>query len=204
MKTFLAALAALALTVFLASCAPAPTDAGPQTIERPAVASTQTPAPVEPPAHDAPAPEPAPAAPALAIAGVESMAFPVFPAPLTLDPPTLGDVFEIRDAGHGYAADTAVGPRFLLAHATSPGRTPAPGNAWQELQKGDRIEALSSAWRIVERVEAPKSWLTEDPALVDRTFGAGPGTLILITCVPRWEGRATHNLIIIAELEGAS
>jgi len=121
----------------------------------------------------------------------------------TLDPPDYSGIFEIRDAVHGYPADTSSGPRFLLAHATSPGRTPAPGNAWQQLSVGDRVEALGTTWRIAERVEAPKSWPTDDPALVELTFGAGPGTLVLITCVPRWEGRATHNLILTAAKETA-
>lgn len=191
MKTFLSAIAALALTVLLASCAPAPTETGPQTIERPAAASTQTPAPVERPAE---APEPAPVAPTLIINEVEPMSF----SP-TLDPPNYTDIFEIRDEHEGYFANTGLGPRFLLTHAMSLGNSPAPGNLWQELAVGDGIEALGSNWHITERVEAPKSWPTDDAALEERILGAGPGTLVLITCVPRWEGRATHNLIIIAE-----
>lgn len=198
MKTFLAAIAALALTVSLASCAPAPTETGPQTIERPVAASTQTPAPVEPPAEDAPAPGPAPVAPTLIISEVARMEF----SP-TLDPPNYSGVFEIRDEAHGYLGDTAAGPRFLLTHAMSLGNAPAPGNFWQELAVGDGIEAFGSNWRIVERTEAPKSWPTDDPVLLERTVGAGPGTLVLITCVPRWEGRATDNLILIAELEAS-
>lgn len=125
------------------------------------------------------------------------------PFAAALDPPTLDSIFEIRDAEHGYAADTAVGPRFLLTHATSPGRTPSPGNLWQELAVGDRIEALGTSWRIDSRVVAPKSWLTDDPALVERTFGADAETLVLITCVPRFEGAATHNLIFTATKEAS-
>lgn len=198
MKNTLASLVAVvALVLGLSACAPAPTDAAPPTLNRPSATAAPSSAPGETarPAEHAPAP--APVVPTLTITGVESMAYAA-----TLDPPTLDGVFEIRDAEHGYAGDSVIGPRFLLAHATSPGREPAPGNAWQELREGDRIEALGSIWRIAERIEAPKNWPTDNPVLVDQTFGAGPGTLILITCVPRWEGRATHNLILIAQQEG--
>lgn len=198
MKNTLASLAAaVALVLGLSACAAAPTHVAPPTLNRPSATSTpalSTPMETATPAEPVSEPEPTPA---LTITGVEPMAFAA-----TLDPPSLDGTFEIRDDEHGYAADSAVGPRFLLAHATSPGRAPTPGNAWQELAVGDRIEALGSVWRIVERVEESKSWLTDDPALVERTFGADAGTLVLITCVPRWEGRATDNLILIAQQEG--
>lgn len=199
-NTFIAAVE-LVLVLALASCAPAPTETEPQTFERPVATASASPVPepTEKAASVEPHAEPAPEAVAtLTISEVEPMAFAA-----TLDPPTLDGIFEIRDAEHGYAADTAVGPRFLLTHATSPGRTPSPGNLWQELAVGDRIEALGSAWRIVEHVEAPKSWLADDPDLVERTFGAGPGTLVLVTCIPRWEGAATHNLILTATKEAS-
>lgn len=199
-NTFIAA-AGLALVLALTSCAPAPTEPEAQTVKQPAAPATSSPvpegtetaAPVEPTAE--PAPE---IATTLAITEVEPMPFAA-----TLDPPTLDDIFEIRDAEHGYPAETAAGPRFLLTHATSPGRAPSPGNLWQELAVGDRIETLGASWRIDSRVEEPKSWLTNDPALVERTFGAGPGTLVLVTCVPRWEGTASHNLIFTATKEAS-
>ncbi|WP_433585378.1 hypothetical protein [Microbacterium hydrocarbonoxydans] len=193
MKTFLAAVAALALTVSLASCAaPQPEDA-PQTVERvPAsAASASSTAPVTPDVHEPSAPAPAMTLTITEVLPMKKTA--------TLDPPDYVSIFEIRDEHEGYFANTAAGPRFLLTHAMSLGNPPAPGNLWQELAVGDGIEALGSNWTITERVEAPKSWPTDDPALEERILGAGPGTLILITCVPRWEGRATHNLIIIAE-----
>lgn len=175
------------LALGLSSCAPPPPpSAPPLSVER----ATTTPS--VPRETTNPVPEVAP--PALVIEAVEPMAFAE-----TLDPPDYAGTFEIRDAENGYPADTDAGPRFLLAHATSPGRAPAPGNGWQTLTIGDRISALGASWVITERVEAPKNWPTDDPALAERTFGAGPGALVLITCVPRLEGRATHNLIIIAE-----
>lgn len=194
MKTLLAAIAALALTVSLASCAaPQPEDA-PQTVERTTVlavpASTATPAP----AVAEPVPPVTEPTTTLTISHVLPMA-----KAATLDPPNFTDTFEIRDREEGYLADTALGPRFLLTHAMSLGNPPAPGNLWQELAVGDGIDALGASWRITERVEAPKSWPTDDPALKERILGAAPGTLILITCVPRWEGRATDNLILIAK-----
>jgi len=182
-------LAVIGLTVTLAlglsACAP-PSKTPPLSVER------ATAAPSEPRETTNPVPEVA--LPALVIDAVEPMGFAE-----TLDPPDYAGTFEIRDAENGYPADTDAGPRFLLAHATSPGRALAPGNAWQRLAAGDRIYGLGDAWVITERVEAPKSWPTDDAALVGRTFGAEPGTLVLITCVPRSEGRATHNLVLIAE-----
>lgn len=196
MKTLLAAFAALALIVSLASCvAPQPENA-PQTVQR--AAATAAPAPTMAPELEEPVPAPEPST-TLTITEVLPMA-----KAATLDPPDYVNIFEVRDDAHEYFADTTVGPRFLLTHAMSLGNAPAPGNLWQELVVGDRIEALGSTWSITERVEAPKSWPTDDPALKERTLGAGPGTLVLITCVPRWEGRATENLIVIAELEGTS
>lgn len=186
MKRTLTALGiAVTLALGLSACA-SPPSTPPLAVER------ATAAPSAPREATNPVPEVTP--PALTIESVEPMAFAE-----TLDPPSYEGTFEIRDAAHGYAADTDAGPRFLLAHATSPGRTPAPGNAWQALNVGDRIDALGESWVITERAEAPKSWPTDDAALVGRTFGAGPGTLVLITCVPRAEGRATHNLIITAK-----
>ncbi|WP_447947967.1 hypothetical protein [Microbacterium maritypicum] len=199
MKKMLTAVTALALLLSLGSCAAPLSEDATQPAERPVATSPAPEATPDATGAAAPvgAPEPpveAVPVPTLTINAVEPMAFAT-----TLDPPTLSGVFEIRDAEHGYLADTERGPRFLLAHATSPGRAPAPGNLWQELAVGDRIEALGSSWSITERVEASKSWPTDDAALVQRTYGADPGTLVLITCVPRWEGRATHNLINIAE-----
>lgn len=206
MKKMLPAAAALALVLSLASCAVPLAETAPQTAERPVVASpapvitptpTSTEAPIdlpEPPAVVVPEPTPA-----LTITAVEPMAFAA-----TLDPPDYNSVFEVRDVGHGYTADATAGPRFLLSHAMSLGNPPAPGNEWQGLQEGQTIEALGSTWTVSERLEAPKSWPTDDPALVERTYGAAAGTLVLITCVPRWEGRATHNLILIATETEAS
>lgn len=197
---------AFALMLSLASCAAPLPETAPQTAERPVAASpapSSTPEPTvavapvdltEPPAAVVPEPTPA-----LTITAVEPMAFAA-----TLDPPDYSSVFEVRDAGHGYTADTTAGPRFLLSHAMSLGNPPAPGNDWQALQEGQTIEALGSDWTITSRIEAPKNWPADDSALVERTYGASPGTLVLVTCVPRWEGRATHNLILIAELEGTS
>lgn len=195
MKTFLAAIAALALTVSLVSCAaPQPEDA-PQTVERTVASVAPTPTAAPPLEANEPAESPVTEpTTTLTVSEVLPMA-----KAATLDPPDYVNIFEIRDEQEGYLANTTVGPRFLLTHAMSSGNPPAPGNRWQELATGDHIEALGSNWTITERVEAPKSWPTDDPALKARIFSAGPGTLILITCVPRWEGRAIENLIIIAE-----
>lgn len=199
MKTLLAAIAALALIVSLASCSATQPATPPQAVERVPAASASV--PTTAPAPDAKdpagpsAPEPATT---LVISDVLPMAWTG-----TLDPPNYTDIFELRDETHNYLADTAAGPRFLLTHAMSLGNPPAPGNLWQELAVGDRIDALGSNWRIVERVEAPKSWPTDNPALMDRTVGAGPGTLVLITCVPRFEGAASHNLILTATKEAS-
>ena len=198
MKTFLAAIAALALTVSLVSCAGSQREDAPQTVERTVASAAPTPTAAPPLEADEPA-ESSVTEPTTTLTVSEVL--PMAKA-ATLDPPDYVNIFEIRDELEGYFADTTVGPRFLLTHAMSLGNPPAPGNRWQELATGDHIEALGSNWTITERVEAPKSWPTDDPVLEERILGAGPGTLILITCVPRWEGRATQNLILIAQQEG--
>lgn len=188
MKRTLTAAAGLFLALALASCAAPPADA-PQTLVRHAVAA--------PAVENSTVDEP-PAAPAATLTITDARPM-TMPESGVLDPPDFVSVFELHDPGAGFPADTAAGPRILLTHATSFGNPPAPGNTWLELGEADRIVALGSTWRITNRLEAPKSWLRDDPALFERTFGARPGTLVLVTCVPRWEGRATHNLIIIAE-----
>lgn len=195
MKTLLAAIAALALIVSLTSCsAPQPENDAQQSTKQVVATAAPTPTPTPTTEVTEPVAEPTPEpSTALTISDVRAMGWTG-----TLDPPDYTNVFELRDAEEGWLADTAAGPRVLLTHAMSFGNPPAPGNAWQELAVGDRIEALGSTWTITERAEAPKSFPTDDPALMERIVGAGPGTLVLITCVPGWT-KATHNLILIAE-----
>lgn len=120
---------------------------------------------------------------------------------------TVGDdlVIDPSDFDHIYRVHGLPdGPIWLAAHARSPGRGTAPGNAFLTFQVGDRIEALGASWRVTERWSAAKGDAGVQGPFTDPQ--AYSGHLIIVSCLPREGGAALSNTWLVAEPEpeGAS
>lgn len=118
----------------------------------------------------------------------------------TWEPPTWSGVYRVVDEAHGYPATG--GTRYFISHARSPwsdGRS--EGNDW--------VDTLTTPGAIVQ-LDSTRYAIDAVITAAKTDIGAVPiwehieGRAILITCVPRWEGSAVENRIIILKREGTN
>jgi hypothetical protein len=124
----------------------------------------------------------------------------------TIDPPDADAAYLL--ANHGYPPSHAdEGTVFIALHAMSDGIS-APGNLLADIDTrqprlavGDTVVADGMTYTVTDAYTARKTVVAADEALWTPVT---PNRLVIITCLPNTSGhgRATHNVVIIAERAG--
>lgn len=190
------AVAGLTLALLLTGCAaqpvaePTPT----QSVSHDATATPAHSVTPTPPSEPVVAP---PAEPVLAVTTNGTVAAVNAQGESTWEPPTWTGVYQVVDEAHGFPATG--GTAFYITHARSPWSAErGEGNDWVDVltTPGDIVLLDGTRFVIDAVISAAKT-----------DIGAVPiwehieGRAVLITCVPRWEGSAVENRIIILEAE---
>lgn len=186
--------AGLTLALLLTGCSAQPT-AAPSPSHSPAAFPTASVTPGAVPT--AAASEPAAAPPAEPVLTVTMTGTVLWAA--EWEPPALSGIYRVVDEAHGFPQDD--GTRFYISHARSPWTAErSEGNDW--------VDTLTTPGGIV-LLDGARYAVTEVITAAKTDIGAvgiwehADGRAVLITCVPRWEGSAIENRIIILQKENA-
>ncbi|MER7604461.1 hypothetical protein [Nocardioides sp. NPDC127503] len=132
----------------------------------------------------------------------QSLSVPLLDAEVTagvINPPTLTDAYDYRDAG----APGTAGNRVIAMHAVRDGR--GPGNAFVDLGPGSLPEALvrrgdvlvvgDERYRVTQTIIEPKQVAAKDPRIWQDEHA-----LVVITCLvdPRVPLEDQQNLVLLA------